>query len=243
MIKAIAVDDEPRALEVVAFHANKIPSLEIIKCFSDPELAFEHLENNMIELLFLDINMPGLTGLEMMKKLSNPPLVIFTTAYSEYALDSYELEAIDYLLKPIKFTRFLKAFHKAQSRLDIKISQDLVKPPEYIFLQDGYRQVKIKPSEIIYIKADANYLSFFTKNSKVMSRMTFSQVSEDYFGKSFLRIHNSFMINLGHFSKIENNSVYLYDTIIPIGVTFRNIIKEKIKFLSGNQKAGSTILS
>lgn len=231
MIKAVAVDDEPRALDVVTFHAGKISTLEIIETFTDPEIAFEYLENNLIDLLFLDINMPGLSGLELMKNLEIPPLVIFTTAYSEYALDSYELEAIDYLLKPIKFNRFFKAFQKAQKRLGNKDSHDKMQPPEYLFLKDGYRQIKIRPSEIIYIQAEGNYLSFFTKSDKIMSRMSFAQISEEVFGKSLLRIHNSYMINLDHVAKIENNSVYLNDICIPIGVTYKNKIKDRINFL------------
>src|SRR6187549_1883188 len=157
MIKAIAIDDEPLALEVIRSHAGKVPFLELAACFTDALKAVEYLAKEPVDLLFLDIKMPDISGLELMESLQQKPMVIFTTAYAEHAVQSYELNATDYLLKPFAFTRFLKACHRAHEILLLKQGS---KAPvaDSLFIKSGYEQVKINFSDLLYLEGGGNYM-------------------------------------------------------------------------------------
>ncbi len=220
MIKGIAIDDEPSALDVIKIHANKIPQLELVACYSNPKLGLEYLKNNIIDLVFLDINMPEISGIELIKKLKNRPLIIFTTAYSEFALESYDFDAVDYLMKPIEFDRFYKGVNKAITLLNTDTNKQ-----DSFFVKDGYKQVKIIFNEIEYVKSNGNYLDiYFGIHKKTMARMTFAQLVEIVPEKLLLRVHNSFMLNPKCIKKIENNHVFLDTVSIPIGIRYKDLV-------------------
>lgn len=220
MIRSIVVDDEPSALEVIAIHASKMPELEILGLYSDPYKARDFLKKNPVDLIFLDINMPGLSGLQLLDELSVRPLVVFATAYSEYALDSYDYEATDYLLKPIEFDRFAKAIQKVKKVMNNGEEKSGVLD-KYLFLKDGYKQVKVIIDDILYIQSDGNYLNVFTKAGKVNTRMTLSQMMDMLPSSSFIRVHNSYVVNIEQIDRVENNHVYLSGAVVSIGPLYR----------------------
>jgi len=226
MIRSIAVDDEPFALDVIAIHAAKVPELDLQGCFTDPFKALDYLKNNLVDLIFLDINMPGLSGMELINCLQCPPRIIFTTAYSEYALNSYDYDAVDYLLKPIEFDRFHRSIMRYSKQAGTPpLPPGLVKP---LFIKDGYKQIKLMVEEISHIQSDGNYLNIFTGSQRTMARMTLSQISGLLPKELFLRVHNSFLVNITHIDKIENNHIYCNGAEIPIGSKYKDDFLRKI---------------
>lgn len=220
MITCIVVDDEPSALDVLAIHAAKMPELEVLGLYSDPYKARDFLKSNPVDLIFLDINMPGLSGLQLLDELSVRPQVVFATAYSEYALDSYDYEATDYLLKPIEFDRFAKAVQKVKKAMNNGEERNGVLD-KYLFLKDGYKQVKVIIEDILYIQSDGNYLNVFTKAGKVNTRMTLNQMTDMLPSTSFIRVHNSYVVNIEQIDRVESNQVYLADAAISIGPNYK----------------------
>ena len=222
MIRSIAVDDEPFALDVISIHAAKVPELELLNRFTDPLKALDFLKNNLVDLVFLDINMPGLSGMELISRLKCPPRIIFTTAYSEYALDSYDYEAVDYLLKPIEFDRFYKSIQRYNKQMAAAPATPQPTLSKHIFIKDGYKQVKLLIEDISHIHGEGNYLSIFTGSQRTMTRMTLNQMSGLLPVSMFLRVHNSYLVNIGHISKIENNHITCGSAIIPIGAKYKD---------------------
>lgn len=227
MITCIAIDDEPSALDVISIHSSKVSDLNLVKCFTDPEKALEFLKDNTVDLAFLDINMPGLSGLELLKRLHSPPVIVFSTAYSEYALDSYDYDAVDYLLKPIEFNRFYKSIQKVKKLLSAT-RPDINLKGDFFFIKDGYSQVKIVFDEIVYVKSQGNYLDIYTSSKKVMARMTFSSLIEELPQNLLFRVHNSYMVNINFVDKIEDNHVFCERTKIPIGTTYKDNLYQKV---------------
>lgn len=213
MIKAIALDDERIALEVIQKHAEKIPYLELAHTFVNPFEAMKYLASQKVDLLFLDINMPDISGLEFLNSLSTKPKVIFTTAYSEYAVESYEYEAIDYLLKPFDFGRFLKAVNKAAEALKEKNE-------EYLFLKEGFDHVRLSLKELIYAKAEGNYVRFVCHDQQIMARMKMSEAEALLPRASFLKTHRSYLVNKGFVQKVEKHQLQAADHQIPISQTY-----------------------
>ncbi len=220
MITCIVVDDEPSALDVIAIHAAKIPELKVLGLFYDPYKARDFLKDNPVDVVFLDINMPGINGLQLLDQLSFRPHVIFATAYSEYALDSYDYEAVDYLLKPIEFDRFAKAVFKVKRLIELGKSNGL-NQNKFLFLKDGYKQIKVTLDDILYIQSDGNYLNVFTAESKVNTRMTLNQIFELLSPDKYIRIHNSYIINVENIQIIESNHVVINGTKIAIGPQYK----------------------
>jgi DNA-binding LytR/AlgR family response regulator len=226
MIRSIAVDDEPFALDVISIHAAKVPELELLARFTDPLKALQYLKDNLVDLIFLDINMPGLSGMELVSKLKCPPRIIFTTAYSEYALDSYDYEAVDYLLKPIEFDRFYKSIQRYLKQISVVVSPPAIS--KYIFVKDGFKQVKLLVEDISHIQSEGNYLSLFTGSNRTLTRMTISEMLGLLPVSLFARVHNSYLVNIGHIEKIENNQVYCNKAVIPIGAKFKDDFLKRI---------------
>lgn len=222
MIVCIAVDDEPKALEVLSIHAAKAPEMQLVRTFTNPQEALAWLKDNFVDLIFLDINMPGISGLEFIGKLQSKPYIIFTTAYSEYAIESYDLEAVDYLLKPIEFDRFHKAVSKVKRQVQLNSIQQDSLLSKFIFVKDGYKQVKISIDEILYIQSEGNYLNIVTAKEKVLVRMTFPFLMEKLPRNLFFRIHNSYVINLSHIRKIEDNHIFIHQVKIPLGIKYKD---------------------
>lgn len=228
MITCIAIDDEPNALDVISIHAGQIDKLRLIKSFTNPFLGLEYLRNHIVDVLFIDINMPGLSGIELIKKLKVPPLIIFTTAYSSYVVDSYDHQAVDYLLKPIEFDRFYKSVEKTQRLLNARIPKNEITHSEYFFVKDGYKQVKVTFEEILYVKSQGNYLDIQTKNNKAIARMTFLELTQQFPKNLLFRVHNSYMVNIKQIDRIEDNQIYIADARIPIGTIYRDAFINRI---------------
>ncbi len=223
MIKSIAVDDEPKALDVIRFHAAKLDELELKACFSNPQEALAYLKSNPVDLIFLDINMPVLTGFDLIQQLKMKYHIIFTTAYSEYAVKSYEIEAIDYLLKPFEFDRFWQAINKVKQVMSNSSSNEVkvVEEDTYFFVGDGYKKVRLDFADIQYIEGSGNYVSIYTPEQKVVSRMRVYEVQEKLPKDTFIRIHNSYVVNLKKIDRIENNHVHIGETAISISTKYR----------------------
>lgn len=224
MIRCIAVDDEPKALDVISIHAAKAPEIDLIATFTNPEQALTFLKENFVDLVFLDINMPGVSGLQFVERLQSKPYIVFTTAYSEYAIDSYDFEAIDYLLKPIEFDRFYRAIGKVKKQIQLNTIQQDSLLSKFIFIKDGYKQIKVCIDDILYIQSEGNYLNIVTSTEKVLARMTFQSLMEKLPRNFFFRVHNSFVVNFSHIQKIEDNHVFIQDMKIPIGIKYKENI-------------------
>lgn len=218
MIKAIAIDDEPIALDVVMSHASKVPFLELRASFTNAFEALDYLRQHPVDLLFLDIKMPDISGIEFFKSLSKKPLVIFTTAYSEHAVTGFELDAVDYLLKPFSLARFLKACNKAEEWLELRGPNET--KPEYVFIKTGYEQIKVFFDEIDYLEATGNYVDFVLGNRHHLSRMTITECEELLPADQFIRIHRSFIVSAGKIQKIERHQLTVNGNAIPIGASY-----------------------
>lgn len=219
MMNAIAIDDEPLALEVVRSHAAKVPFVELAATFTDAFQAMDYLKKNNVDLIFLDIRMPDINGMDFYNGLSKKPLVVFTTAYSEHAVMSFELDAVDYLLKPFSLPRFMKACNKAYEVWQWRTQG---KQQEYIFLKTGYEQVKVVFSDILYMIAEGNYISVVLQQGhKLLTRMTFSEMESLLPPHTFIRIHRSYLVNRDHIEKIERHQVTIRGEFIPVSDNYK----------------------
>lgn len=222
-MKAIAIDDEPMALEVVRSLAAKVPFLDLKATFTDAFQGLEYLQTEPVDLLFLDIKMPDITGLEFVVSLQKRPMVIFTTAYSEHAVTSFELDAVDYLLKPFSLVRFVKACNKAQELFQLRNQAVTVK--DYIFLKTGYEQEKVLYDEILYMEAAGNYITFVLENKKLLSRMTINELSEQLPPEKFTRVHRSYIVAKDKIDKIERHQVRVKGNYVPVGTSYVQQLK------------------
>lgn len=223
MIKAIALDDEQIALEVIKKHAEKIPYLAVVQTFVNPFEAMNYLTNEKVDLIFLDINMPDISGLDFLKTLNSRPKVIFTTAYSEYAVESYEHEAIDYLLKPFDFARFLKAVNKTAESL--KEQND-----HYVFVKEGFDHVRLNLDELIYAKADGNYVRFINIDGQVLCRLKMSEAETLLPGDRFIKTHRSYLVNQAFIEKIERHQLQAAGHNIPVSQSHYEGLISRISF-------------
>ena len=216
---AIAIDDEPIALEVIKSHASKVPLIELKATFTNAFDAIGFLQKNKTDLLFLDIKMPDISGIEFFKTLSDPPMVIFTTAYSEHAVEGFGVNAVDDLLKPFSLSRFLKACARANELLALKTGS--AQQTDHIFLKDGYEQVKVLFEDILYIEAAGNYLNFFLKNDqKILTRSTISDIQIQLPRSHFTRVHRSYIVANDKVDKYNKQAVFIGFKEIPIGNTY-----------------------
>lgn len=220
MIKAIAIDDEPLALSVISTFCKKVDFISLEKTFTEPGAAFAYLSENPVELLFLDINMPAISGIDFYKKVSDNTMAIFTTAYSEYAVECFNLSAIDYLLKPFEFGRFVKAVEKAREYSEFLAKKD-TKQQQHLFLKVDYSVVKVAINEILYIEGLDNYLNIhFDNGKKLLVRMSMKGISEKLPGDEFIRVHRSFIVPFSKVTSVRNKIIYLDKKEIPIGTNY-----------------------
>ena len=217
-MRCIVIDDEPFALDLIKGYINKTPFMELAESFTNPFKALDFLQNNTVDLAFLDINMPELTGLQLIKSLNSPPPVIFTTAYPEFGAESYEYNAVDYLLKPVKYERFLKAVSKLGESSDRK---DPASKPDTVFIKSGTQINQVKIDSIRYIEAAGNYMTFFTDEKKILTLLSMRDVLDLLPPDLFVRIHKSYIVSLKHLEIIEKHRVKINGHPIPIGVTYR----------------------
>jgi two-component system, LytTR family, response regulator len=231
-IKCLIVDDEELALNVLEKFIATIPTLKLVgKCDNAVE-AITFLHNNKVDLLFLDINMPELSGLDMLKTFTNPPKVILTTAYSEYALESYEYGVIDYLLKPIKLERFIKAVNKVVELLGKKqknIDETVSETEKSIFVKEDSSTYQVLQNEINYIEAYGNYLKIHTTKKTYITRETMLNILGELSELYFIRVHKSFTVNLNKIDKIFGNTIQIGVDEIPIGNSYKSEVLKKIK--------------
>jgi two-component system LytT family response regulator len=218
LITAVAIDDEPLALGVVRSHAAKVPFVDLKAEFTDAFKTMEYLQHNPVELLFLDIKMPDISGIDLLACLSKKPLVIFTTAYTEHAVTSFELDAVDYLLKPFSLARFTKACNKAYELNNFRNAKEDKK--DYLFLKTGYEQVKVMFDDICYLEATGNYVNFELKDKQLLSRMTISEVENLLPAEQFIRIHRSFIAAVNKVEKIERHQLVVNGAVLPVGSSY-----------------------
>lgn len=224
MIKAVAIDDESFALEVIKSHASKVPFLELQAVFTDAILGLEYLKNQPIDLLFLDINMPDISGIDLAVLVPKETLVVFTTAYSDYAVKGFELDALDYLLKPFNLSRFLKSCQKAQEWIDLRPKNE----PAFLFVKTSDGQVRVDFSDLLYCEAQGNYVTFQLSAQKIQSRMTLAE-TEKLLPFYFLRTHRSFLVNQNLITKVERHQVWVKIFPVPVSSSFLDQVKEKIQ--------------
>ncbi len=220
MIKAIAIDDEPLALKVIESLCAKSELVELQKTFTEPNEALRYLRKYPADLIFVDIHMPSMTGLSLVRALEQKTMVIFTTAYSEYAITSYELNAIDYLLKPINNKRFSAAIQKAQEYYNYIQKRDNG-AEQYIYVRADFSLVKIAITDILYIEGLADYLKIYIQNRKtIVVRMTMKEMLEKLPSDSFIRVHRSYILPFKEIISVRGNQIALADREIPIGKTY-----------------------
>ncbi|AFK03507.1 two component transcriptional regulator, LytTR family [Emticicia oligotrophica DSM 17448] len=224
MLKAIAIDDEPMALEVIKAHAKKVTFLDLKETFVSATEALTYLKESPIDLVFLDINMPDVTGLDFSQLLPQDTSVIFTTAYSQYAVDAFNLNALDYLLKPIDFSRFMKACQKAYEN-----TNDETPKVPYLFVKDGYDLVRVSIDDLHFVESEGNYLTFKESDKKTVTRMTMTEAIEMLPKSDFFRVHKSYIINLNHVKKIERHQVWVGNDPVPIAANYREELMEILK--------------
>ncbi len=218
---AIAIDDEPIALDVIKSHAAKVPFVELAATFTNAFDALGYLQHNPVHLMFLDIKMPDISGMDFLKTISNPPMVVFTTAYSEHAVQSFELDAIDYLLKPFSLTRFLKACNKAHELYNLRNKPVNEPGTDFIFIKDGYEQIKVMLDDIMVIEAAGNYTKIhLTQNRLLSTRISLADMQALLPGKKFVRTHRAFIVAWDKVNRFDKTEINLDGHCIPIGAMY-----------------------
>lgn len=236
-LDCLIVEDEPLARNLMTEYVKKIPYLNLVDACSSPLAAIEILRKQSIDLLFLDIQMPEITGISLLKALQKKPMVILTTAYSEYALEGYELDVIDYLLKPITFERFLRAVEKASQRkttlIQSPVEKTVTDPSQpFVFVKDGTKMVKVRWDDILYVEGLKDYVTIHTKQQKVVTLQRLKSLEEQLPADKFIRIHNSFIVSVDAIEIIHKGEVQIGSALIPISDTYRKSFKD---FIDRNQ--------
>jgi two-component system LytT family response regulator len=231
-IKCVIIDDEPLAVSVIESHVRQTPFLELSAKFIHPLKAFEFLSENEVDLLFIDIQMPDLSGLDLVKGLSKPPAVILTTAFDQYAIEGFRVDAIDYLLKPIDYPEFLKAVTKAGEWISAKRASghDFQTNKEFLFIKSEYKIVRINFNEIQYIQGMSEYVKIYlTQGKPILSLLSLKSLEAELPESRFMRVHKSYIVNLEKISVIERNEI-VYDngTVIPVSPQYKAKFQEFI---------------
>jgi two-component system, LytTR family, response regulator len=234
MMNCIAVDDEPLALKLLQDNISNVPYLKLVASCTDAFEAIRVLQEHQIDLIFMDIQMPGLSGLQFIGSLTNKPLVIFITAYKQYALESYDLAVVDYLVKPVALERFIKACNRAKEMFELKsLKQQTRNSPanDFMFINVDYSQVKLMFNDIIWIEGLRDYLKIHLKSTvkPLIVRASFKSIEPELPANKFIRIHKSFIISLESITAIRKNSVFIKDIELPIGETFRDEVEKLIR--------------
>lgn len=235
-ITCLIVEDEPLARNLIKDYVSKVSYLTLIDSFSNPLDAIDALRKKPVDLLFLDIQMPEITGISLLKALQRRPLVILTTAYSEYALEGYELDVVDYLLKPITFDRFLRAVEKASERLtrqpgaSEKNGGDAGQP--FVFVKDGTKLIKVRWDDILYVEGLKDYVTIHTRQQKVVTLQRLKSLEEQLPPDKFIRIHHSYIVAVEAIDAIHKGEVQIGAAYLPISDSYRKVFKD---FIDRNQ--------
>lgn len=229
-LKCIIVDDEPLAIEIIESYCDRLEDIEVIATCTNALKAFEIVQQQQVDLIFLDIQMPKLTGIDFIKTLTNPPKIILTTAYRDYALESYELEVVDYLLKPISFERFLVALQKVY-KFEQKIESDdpLMDDEAYIFLKSDKKMVKVMLSDILFIESLKDYIRIHTAEKDIISHQKISYLEEKLPEECFMRIHRSFIVPIRKIESYSASAIEVPGKELPIGRLYKNKVLEVLQ--------------
>jgi DNA-binding LytR/AlgR family response regulator len=233
IIKCLAIDDEPLAVKKIASYIQKTPFLELVGECRNAFEAIDLLNQSVVQLLFVDINMPELNGMEFVKSLTNKPYVVFTTAYSEYAVEGFKVDAVDYLLKPIDYTSFLKAATKVKSLIDLKAVtpvESIKATSDHLFVKSEYKLVRIELNDITYIESQHEYIKINQINHKpVMTMVSLKTIEDQLPADRFMRVHRSFIVNLKKITTIERNRILFDDKVlIPVSDQYKDKFQKYI---------------
>ena len=237
-INCIAIDDEPLALEIIRDYCSKVPFLNLIRTFDNAVESIEFIRNNKLDLLFLDIQMEDLTGIQLLHALKYRPHVIFTTAYESYAIQGFELDVIDYLLKPISFERFVKSADKVYEKMYademLKVKTEPVgtaAPSEeaFFFVKTETRMEKVRYADVLYIEGMGDYWRIITTNKKIMTLLNYKKLEEILPSKQFIRVHKSFIVAIDKIESIERNRIKIADRLIPVSETYHKQFFDQIE--------------
>ena len=225
-IKCVLVDDEPLALNLLESYAIQLPHLEVTGKFTHPVKALDFMQTNPVDLLLIDVQMPDLNGLELVSQLSVKPLIIFTTAYSQYAVEGFKVDAVDYLLKPIDFPDFQKAINKAAELLELRSAKNtsFETNKEFLFIKSEYKIIRINFSEIVYIQGMSEYVKIhLTGRKPIMSLLSLKSLETQLPATMFMRVHKSYIVNLQKINMIERNEIVYDDgTVIPVSLQYKD---------------------
>ena len=226
------IDDEPLARECIGNYVNDVDFLSLAGVGSNPVELLQLLDSTPVDLVFLDIQMPLINGIDFLKTTRDLPMVIITTAYPSYALEGFQLDVMDYLVKPITFDRFLKAVNKAKDyhQLQARASASDGGPAstEYFFVKCGFRFEKIFTDDILYVEALQNYVTIFTAKGKFMTLLTLKQVEQNLDDRQFIRVHKSYVVSMPRIAAIENNEIFIEGTRIPISRQYRDNVMDRV---------------
>ena len=238
MLRCLVIDDEPLAIKLLEDHISAIPFLKLEKTFTNPLDALVSLNDSVADLIFLDIQMPQLNGIQFMKLLNNRAQVIITSAYQEYAIDGYEHNVVDYLLKPVSFERFYKAAEKAYKlkNPDVRIAaQQEIQPATggYIFVKVEARMVRVELDDILYIEGLKNYVSIYTRSQRIITLQVLKQLEELLPSNRFVRVHKSYIVAIDKINVIERQELHIKDQVIPIGNTYLESFNKRLESKRG----------
>ncbi|MDO8994367.1 LytTR family DNA-binding domain-containing protein [Daejeonella sp.] len=225
MIRCIAIDDEFLALEVIENYVERLPHVQLVKTFTNALESISFLNQEQPDLIFLDIDMPEINGIEFLKSLNKPPLAIFTTAYSQFAPEAFDLDAVDYLIKPIPFERFLKAIQKVEQRMNSTADKN---NQPYLFIKSDYKTFRVDFDDILFIEGMKDFISVRTSNQEIPTLLTISGILEKLPASNFIRVHRSFVIALNKISSIERGHIFIGEFKIPIGDMYRDELMKRI---------------
>ena len=229
IINCLVVDDEPIARNGILEHIAQVDFLQAVAACKNAIEASVELKRNRVDVIFLDIQMPKLTGIDFLKNLPNPPLVIFTTAFPEYAIEGYELNICDYLLKPISFERFFKAVLKAQDYYENRANNHSHSADPFFFIKSNQKIEKISIDDILYIEALSNHVIIYTKHKKYIAYMSFKGIESRLPQNQFLKIHKSYIVSINAINSIDNDEVILENKTLPISKTYKSLLSERIE--------------
>jgi DNA-binding LytR/AlgR family response regulator len=227
MLKCIAIDDEPLALELLEDNISKVPYLQLVASCNNPLQAMQFLQNEQVDLIFLDIQMPGLTGLQFIQSIQQKPMFILITAYEKYALEGFNLDVVDYLVKPVALERFIKACNKAWELHQLKTKKYTAgEQPSYFFINADYSLVKVVFNDIMWIEGFKDYLKIHLKSSSkpLVARLTMKAIEEQLPSSMFVRVQKSFIVSKEYITAIRKNSLFINDVEIPVGDNYKDVI-------------------
>ncbi len=226
MIRCLVVDDEPLAQNLLKNYIGKIASLELTGATSDVFAALDMAQQQKVDLIFLDVQMPELTGIQFMKILAGKCKVILTTAYEEYALQAFDLDVVDYLLKPFSFERFAAAVQKARERLQQVTSKENT-TAEHLFIKTEYKIVRVAVKDILYMESMRDYVAVYTENERILTLQPLRTFEEQLRTSSLMRVHKSYIVNLDRIAQVERRRIVIGDKYIPIGETYQDEVKKR----------------